>query len=522
MAQSCSDGDGGKHIPYHDAPEVVPSTASEYSPSNDTPFLKKSPYDNHLSPEYRLSSTSPYADPQFTQKIACSPETNPSNEPKDFAAHGTQPDTAGLQIDSGASGKPPKWWRRKRTWLIAVIALIIIIGLAVGLGVGLAPSSDSNTADKSNNESSSKANVCDGPCPQTLSTAVFDDKLHIFARTASNRITYKFMNESKWDEEWTDLGKPDGTIISQPTAVAWEMEGVPRLDIFVVSSYEKTVYGRHLANDSWSDWRSFGPNAGSQPVLCQPYDGRIDLWSTDAKNNDISHNWWMVPVDPPKDKKSNPKWYTDKGSWQLARLGSAASAPGVVCRESSIIHDVAYYDKEEGHVWHHQWHKKKGWLNKQSFKGAFVGDPTLVTFPDAPERVDFFGLQDDDKLYHYSWTTDDGFSSLYDIGGSIASVPTVISLNKGTYEMLALDTNGTVMYQHYDGSEFADEWKDLGVKAQAAPLATRYDGKVYIFMVDTDGQMTVATLAEEGIDGTGNQAFEAKELGGEMSEEYYE
>ncbi|KAK7428393.1 hypothetical protein QQZ08_005012 [Neonectria magnoliae] len=487
----------GSSPQYSDAPEVVPQ---EHSPI-------------YSSPEVFLSSGS-------SQGLALSEKIV---APDNFLPEVVKAENHGP--------KHGRWWQRKRIWAILAIALLTLIGLVVGLVVGLgAGSKNDDSSDGANSSGSSGSSdssdtpdttnatakiFCDGLCPQVFSDASSEDTLHIFARTAKNRIAYTSHNGTSWDD-WIDLGQPKGDLTSQPAAIAWQSKtyNIPRVDVFAVSSSEKTVYGRRLENDSWSAWDDMGPNAGSQPILCKVYDDRIDIWSTDASDHEISHNWWMSWMD-------DPTWYTEGGAWQSQPLDTAASAPGVVCRDTDIIHDIIWYDRDESLVWHQQWNEAdQKWLDPQSFHGSFVGDPTVVSFSDDSERLDFFGVQEDNEMYHFSWSSSDGHSSLKSLGGNITSVPSVVSLSKGTYDVVALGNNGTLLHTSYDGSEWSD-WDDTGIEAESAPLAVSVDDQVFVFALGKDGDLVCTTMDVSVKMKWTKSASKKTSLGGDLSRKYY-
>lgn len=482
---------------YSDAPEVVPS--EELSPRS-TPEVVSSP--------------------DSTQRLQA--PTHGGSSEKIVAPDNFLPE---VKADNGLG--QGRWWQRRRTWAIAATVLVIVIGLVVGLVVSLGGKNESKSnisADGSNSSNSSHASddpnaetkvFCDGLCPQVFSTATSQDTLHVFARTAKNRIAYTSNNGTSWDE-WIDLGEPKGNLISQPAAIAWESKTykIPRVDVFAVSSSDKTVYGRRLENDSWSAWEDLGPNAGSQPILCKVYDDRIDIWSTDSPSYDISHKWWMSFMD-------DSTWSTPGGAWELQGRGVAASAPAVVCRNTDIIHDIIWYDRNKLLVWHTQWNEAdKKWLDPQSFDGIFIGDPTVVSFDDNAGHLDFFGVQEDNKMYQFSWSSSTGHSSLKNLGGNITSVSSVVSLSKGAYDVLALGNNGTLQHQSYDGSEWSG-WDDTGIEAESAPLAITFDDQVFVFALGGDGQLVCTTMDVSVKMKWTTSAARKTSLGGDLSRKFY-
>lgn len=298
--------------------------------------------------------------------------------------------------------------------------------------------------------------------------------------------------------------------------MAWESKTyqIPRVDAFAVSSSDKTVCGRRVENNSWSAWEDLGPKAGSQPILCKVYGDRIDIWSIDSSLYDISHKWWMSFMD-------EPTWSTPGVAWELQGRGVAASAPAIVCRNTDIIHDIIWYDRNKPLVWHTQGNEAdKKWLDPQSFHGTFIGDPTVVSFDDDVGHLDFFGVQKDNKMYHFSWSSSTGHSSLKSLSGNITSVPSDVSLSKGTYDVLALGNNGTPQHQSYDGSEWSG-WGNTGMEAESAPLAITFDDRDFVFVLGANGQLVCTTMDMSVKMKWTESAAKKTSLGADFSRKFY-
>lgn len=129
--------------------------------------------------------------------------------------------------------------------------------------------------------------------------------------------------------------------------------------------------------------------AGSPVVMRQGDDTRLDMWMTDVESRNVTHAWWVtVPDDEITDEGKEGKT-GDLGYWKtvfnwdvITQLGTQAkSAPGIVCRDSDVRHDIPWYDNDKDLLWHSSYNGQDR-LEPKSFEGQFIGDPSVFTFPD--------------------------------------------------------------------------------------------------------------------------------------------
>lgn len=342
------------------------------------------------------------------------------------------------------------------------------------------------------------ATICSGSiCPQVLSVASFEGNLHLFARTSDDHIETRVWDGKSWGIGWEDLGQAmDGNIrveigddsdtsevgkfISQPTAIAWEVDGVPRLSVFAVSAPDNTVWSLHREKVWNFFWEDKGSGASSQPVVCKVDQDRIDLWATGTDSHNIVHSSWLTG-----DKEFWSVWHGE-GKFRDTKAGQASSAPGVVCRDDSTPYDLVWYDRGEAGVYGGLWNQyydgeNKSWSTPQYFQNGFAGDPALFSFEDKPNRTDFYGVGNN-EVYHFSRESDE-YSDLENLEGSIASSPSVVSPSEGVYDLVALGTDGKLKHKRYDDSTWSTEWDDLGVRGMSAPLAVTHNGSVFVFVL---------------------------------------
>ncbi|RSM13509.1 hypothetical protein CDV31_005807 [Fusarium ambrosium] len=273
-----------------------------------------------------------------------------------------------------------RWWKRKRAWIILACILLAIIALVVGLVVGLKRASQNTPEDDVADVDT--ASLCNGTiCPQVVATAAFRDELHIVVRSSNGNIQHRSGNGSSFDySSWEDLFKT-GTL-TQPVAVAWKPDGKDRLDVFALSSQDRTIYGLHFQDGNWSGWEEIASGADSQPILCKVAVNRIDMWTTDLESHNTSQNEWIVEKDG--------FWSTSDGNgkFKISDTGPARSAPAIVYRDYNITQDIAWYDCDNVSIWHRFYVDGDGWSKSRNIGGHFIGNPVLVSFVNNPQRLD--------------------------------------------------------------------------------------------------------------------------------------
>jgi hypothetical protein len=206
--------------------------------------------------------------------------------------------------------------------------------------------------------------------------------------------------------------------------------------------------------------------------------------------------------------------------WQYQNIAQASTSPAVVCREE-ITHDVVWYERSRSRVWHSHW--DDDWSSSpKSYNGDFAGDPTLFSFSDDAEHFFFFGIQEDNELYHWSWSgSSEEYSEMESLGGNLTSVPSVISLSRGTYDVVATGTNGKLQRLHYDGSDWAEDWEELDFDAYSAPMVVPFGGKVIIFALGEEGKVMAASLDVNADSEKWADEVEVEEFGEDFSTEFF-
>ncbi|KAK1751297.1 hypothetical protein QBC47DRAFT_417235 [Echria macrotheca] len=438
---------------------------------------------------------------------------------------------------------PARFSRRCKIFTGAGIALLVIIAVVVGCVVGLVvvpgskatttpsdssttnPSSSNPNSDNTPNPSSNsttRRSICrDRVCPQILASALHDTSLSLFARFRDNNIWTATTpitsltphwpippsSSPKQRTPWTPLG-PAGPFLSQPTAQTWHPAN-SSLKIAVTALGDPDRGARLLQFDSatqtWtSEWRNLLGSLSSPVSLCASMNSsRLDLWG--SAGGSVAHNFFRRgTADLFWAPDSSPDW---QGSATFTGK-NMVGRPAVVCRDgnSVYLHELVVYD-EVGTMVHTRFSDKGGWARPFALDTVpggvkFQGEP--VVLDTAGGRLDFFGVgKDDGAVYHGFWTEGTGYSVLTGLGGKVESVPSVVATKDGQrIDMVALGAGDTLLHRVYQGGRWSDEWEDLGVFGDSAPLLVRLGTtpeSVAVFVVDVMSELnqTLWTVSDE-------------------------
>ncbi|KAK3995127.1 hypothetical protein QBC44DRAFT_33820 [Cladorrhinum sp. PSN332] len=482
------DHSGLQVIQYHPgAPEVVDSwTPPEVAREEDKYY-------------YQNTSVSPYKPERNTQ-----PKTYPAVLP---------------------------WWRRKR-WIAllgaAVALAVIAIVLGVVVGKRSSPSSPTNpiTHPTTPSNATDPPSACRGTiCTQILSAAILKDQLMLFARGIDNAIWYTSApingNNAPTYSPWSSL-PADGPFLTQPSAISWPNN--TQVAVLAASDPGRVVKLKAFTTPSSStSWDSIGLFSQSPISTCLFLSTRPDFWST--LESTVAHNWLERSGPPNTFYAENRERWQINGDFGIRLQGR----PGVVCREDGTHpHDLVVYGID-GAVRHSSWRGAE-WTRAFNRGGKFKGDPTVVQVGNG--RFDFFGIGDDEEsgMWYFRWSTKGGFGSLERLGGGpgFESVPGVVvtgDVRGDTFEqvrvdVVALGRNGRLWHRVLKGGTWLEEWEDLGVFGNSAPLVVDLkDGRVGVYVIGVDGQVnqTVWSVSDE----TSWKGLVWNSIGGKMTTDFY-
>ncbi|KAK6071400.1 hypothetical protein SCUP234_09714 [Seiridium cupressi] len=413
----------------------------------------------------------------------------------------------------------PRWYKRKKAWVMAALITLVMIGVILGVvyGVYSRKSNDSSTAPLKIPDPC-KASLCDGTiCAQILSAAIYDDPwdngVDLFTIAKGGDLWY-LSAQARGTGGWISLG---GDFQSQPVAVVWNSS--QRLDVFGVHSSNGVIYKSFEGNE-WSGWRGLGGKATSGVSAChsQYHTDRPDIWTliSGADGPEVINNYWDTDVNDWADNGTHPGGHTWQSTLDQAPYRTTNSTPAVVCRNDEIMHDVVMYDRDTSTVLHRQWsssHSK--WLDWNDRGGSFIGEPVVVSPSD--DRIDFFGIGRDYAMYHFSWSNSSGYTDLENLNGSWASIPSVVKMSDERLDVVALGTDGNLKQRALVGLDWQKEWQDLGVMARSAPLAIRFNStsSIGIFALGSSGELLRGDY-EINTDGSWQTMTDVQSVGGNL------
>ncbi|KAK5658399.1 hypothetical protein OQA88_2376 [Cercophora sp. LCS_1] len=481
---------GGATVEYY--PEVVAPTSAKALLDNNAPPVHSG------DPEaYRYHDAAPEA----FHRASGAPE------PID---HASAPEA--WRQGQAAQNAPSKKRFSRRCLILSIVGVVVVIAVVIGCVVGLVviPNNNkSSTASSSANDPSSPGGTTNTPgltnttvrsactgslCPQILSAVQQGPNLMLFARGLDNAIWYNaapIASLSPWSSSstWQSLG--GGPFASQPVSWSWTANGTGTLRIAVVAIGESNR-GAHIRqyftnNNTWSsEWRNMFGDLESAPSLCSIDGTRLDVWALGGDT--VAHNFFI--------RGEDAFWAPDKTKdWQGSadwRDLTLKSRPAVACRWNDFGHDLIVYDGQ-GRAVHSMYSGDTAWIRPFVWEGAkFVGEPTVLMTTN--ERLDFFGVDAEGRMWHGKWTDQGGHGKLTDLGGKFESVPGVVVTGGGSrVDVLALG-GGTATLQHrvMVSDKWSDAWEDLGVRGNSAPLLynlTTTPESVAMFVLGEDGEV---------------------------------
>lgn len=270
-----------------------------------------------------------------------------------------------------------------------------------------------------------------------------------------------------------------------------------------------------------------GENAGSIVSTCAPRDEALNLWAVAENNADIIHSWWeqedpddIEPEDSGNTSKQGCFYRTEGNQWRT-ELENASSALHCISRpDVDALYDVAYYVKDTKQAIVASFsRRKREWHYQRLEDGDWVGEPHLFDQGDEDDkdedRWDFFGVQSDKTLYHQTWTSD-SFANMERLGGSIISRPAVVRLGSGTFDVVALGSNGTLQHLYFNGDEWEENWEDLGLEASSAPVARLHNNQVVLLALARNGSL-IAWTRDNRRERSWRGSFRAENLAGALS-----
>jgi hypothetical protein len=303
--------------------------------------------------------------------------------------------------------------------------------------------------------------------PDSSPSAAPNDKLY-FALGNDKAMWTITGDGDQWLSDWKSLG---GSFMSQPAAVT-SMGG--RTDILTVET-NMYIRSKTLRNGVWDPkWLDLRIGlATAPPTVCSHKSGVFNIWVRGSDANLWQMNW-----------ADTTREYSE---W-MGYAGALSSAPVSSCYPGGEPSVVAYGAADTAfNIKVSQWNSTgkymSGWYISS---GNFSGDPASVS--SSPNRIDYFGVGTDRTMYHVSWNSTSGFSTITDLGGEFQSSPGVISVRSGRVDVLGIGLNDQLLHKALVGSSWSLDWEDLGGSFHSAPVAISLSaGKVIVYGLANNG-----------------------------------
>ncbi|VUC22336.1 unnamed protein product [Clonostachys rosea] len=396
---------------------------------------------------------------------------------------------------AGSSGKAPApFWTKKKIWITAGVAALIMIGIVVGTTVGVITSRKGSDSDQSTSQQtgdamaltatttafptpSAVATVCHSSvCPAVLAAAQPSSNpkaFFLFGRGADSAMWYRESDGEKWLKDWESLG---GEFKSQPAAVSIRKG---QIDVFGIDTNGK-MRTKSYQNSAWdSSWADLGGGCHAAPAVCSMREGRLDLFTL-SSTHQLAHKYY-----------ENGQWDSVKsgGGWDRSD-GYVSSSLSATCRGNNLM-DVTVYGNQKAPFQVASKHWNGSAFEKWStLKGNYQIDPSTIAMTE--NRTDFLGLDGDKAMVYLSWGDGADMSKLKTtaIGGEAQSVAGLVTPSSGRLDAFLVGNDSKLKHKALAGSQWGSGWEDLGGAFNSAPLALATgNDSILIFGIGPEGKV---------------------------------
>jgi endonuclease/exonuclease/phosphatase family metal-dependent hydrolase len=154
--------------------------------------------------------------------------------------------------------------------------------------------------------------------------------------------------------------------------------------------------------------------------------------------------------------------------------GPIQGVPALIATERSMLHWFAVGPNRE---LRHGNRSGEAWLVSQDLGGILCSSPSVVHW--GTERIDVVALGARNTLVHRAWHRSGGWAPWEDLGGDLASPPTIVSgvpVSPGSgqpvvarLDVVAFSRSGDLLHKFWSGSW--SEWADLGKPHISIPVS---------------------------------------------------
>ena len=443
--------------------------------------------------------------------------------------HGTGPEAVrhsiGLEpisnIEILNAQQPPTWLTKKRWFILAcgilvlLIVAILIIGLVAG-GVLTRRGGENNSSDTTNPTAinSTCGTIRQQVHRQLLAASAADSALYIFARGTDDDIWYRALDgaDSTWIGPWAKWVQMREKFAGAPTVIDWAPRGPTRISVFAPRQDDFNVLTAGYDNGSLpNSWEALGESVAGTIALCRLPAGyvnagldpaeRIDQWVINRESRGIFHNFWNNAINAFQEPATYKEWESSPS------IQPSASSLAVLCRKEDPVHTLLMYANGTDSVrFRHYTGSTRAWNSWVDIGGKFKGDPVLV--PVNETYFTFFGIHLDGDIVTFNWTNATGVGfrpALASLGGNFSSMPSAVvtQTNPLRLDVVALGLDGKIKHKTFQNGKWRNDWDDLGVSGNSAPLLLKYEvkpglgvegrNKTMMAAIGADSQLQFAT-----------------------------
>lgn len=223
------------------------------------------------------------------------------------------------------------------------------------------------------------------------------NRLDVFCKGQAGDLLHQYYDGSQWQPSPGSVESLGGDLQSAPAIVSW---GKDRLDVFGVTKAGDVAH-LYWDGSQWSAWETFP----LEDVQFSKYtaalaatswaDNRLDIYAVGVEFW-LYHKYW-----------DGSQWSVWESLGAETMLESVAASSWSANRLDVVVKaDMNFYYKFfDGEAWRPD---VLGWYSKGP-NSVFISNPSVVSW--GTNRLEIFGVNNDQELVHQAWVGDSWFPS---------------------------------------------------------------------------------------------------------------
>ncbi|KAK4168371.1 hypothetical protein QBC43DRAFT_341600 [Cladorrhinum sp. PSN259] len=245
------------------------------------------------------------------------------------------------------------------------------------------------------------------------------DYMHVFCKGTDNQCWHRPYGGGSWGS-WQGMG---GTVKHYPCSCSW---GSRHVGVYVCSG-DGQLWGRQYdENSGWGSWQNMGGSLGGAPQAVTWGDGNTMM----VVMGDDGQAWTRMT------NNGAATW----SNWQGIG-GSLAAEPAAVAVNGTM---GVFVTGTDGAVWTRMFTNSTGSWNNWTSMGGDVKDatPPSVTATDS-RNMEVFYTSSSGTVYRKKMTGGTWSSTWENMGGSVASKPSVLGWDNGKVDVYGIASDGS-------------------------------------------------------------------------------